>query len=74
MVASNRSSFSVDPAVRGAPTDPAVRGLLGSLGPSMSPIANEAASQALKASLLSPNPNRSDCDGWFSNVPAEFYK
>jgi hypothetical protein len=58
----------------GAPTDPDVVPLLNTLSPSMTPIVGDQARAALKASLVQPNPNRSDNPEWFRNVPADFFK
>ena len=70
----NGSSFRFDPVVQGPPTDPLLTGLLGSLGPSMTPLANTKANQALKQSLVHPNANRKDLEERFVNVPNDFFQ
>lgn len=69
----NASSFRVEPVGMGAPPEPALKPLLSTLSPSMSPIANENSTKAMKSVWVPPNSNRSDNPEWFSNVPRDFF-
>jgi hypothetical protein len=71
-VATNSSRFSVGPVALGAPNDPGLP--LQSLGPAMSPLANEQARQAMSATFVHPNPNRTDNETRFINVPFLFFQ
>ena len=71
-VSTSRSTFKIlQGDVKGVPADPEVAGLLTT---PVGPQANTAAAAALQLAFKGPRgPNRSENEGWFFNVPADFY-
>ena len=72
-VPTSSSAFTVGNPAKGAPSDAELQPVLSALSATQSPIANDKAKSALRTVLVPPNPNRSDNDGWFPNVPADFF-
>lgn len=69
----NTSSFRVEPVGMGTPPEPSIKTLLATISPTMSPLANDNSTKALKTVWVPPNPNRSDNADRFFNLPRDFF-